>query len=160
MISAFLPIVDQCSEIIILGSMPGVESLRQQQYYAHPRNVFWRIMGELCNFSLELSYESRLKLLLEHRIALWDTASSCQREGSLDSAIHDVKINDFEGFLKQYSTIKTVCFNGQVASKLFIKHSKSMRLPALTFIQLPSTSPAYASMKFSDKLSAWQQIPL
>jgi hypoxanthine-DNA glycosylase len=160
MISAFLPIVDQRSEIIILGSMPGVESLRQQQYYAHPRNVFWRIMGELCNFSPELSYEYRLRLLLEHRIALWDTASSCQRKGSLDSAIHDVKINNFEGFFKQYPMIKTVCFNGQASGKLFIKHSRSMILPPLTFIQLPSTSPAYAAMKFSDKLATWQQLPI
>jgi hypoxanthine-DNA glycosylase len=78
----------------------------------------------------------------------------------LDSAIHDVKINNFEGFFKQYPMIKTVCFNGQASGKLFIKHSRSMILPPLTFIQLPSTSPAYAAMKFSDKLAAWQQLPI
>ncbi|MCF6177024.1 MAG: DNA-deoxyinosine glycosylase [Victivallaceae bacterium] len=159
MISSFLPNVDQHSEVIILGSMPGVESLRQQQYYAHPYNTFWKILGELCGFSAELPYEDRLQQLLEHRIALWDSAFSCQRDGSLDSAIRAVQINNFEEFFQQYPAIKTVCFNGQAAGKLFIKHSKTMNLPPLTFIQLPSTSPAHASMKFSDKLAAWQQIP-
>ena len=159
MIASFSPNVDQYSEMIILGSMPGVESLRQQQYYAHPRNTFWKIMGELYSFSPELPYKTRLQQLLACRIALWDSAFSCQRDGSLDSAIRAVKINNFEEFFQRYPGIKTVCFNGQAAGKLFIKHSKAMNLPPLTFIQLPSTSPAHASMKFRDKLLAWQQIP-
>jgi double-stranded uracil-DNA glycosylase len=160
MIYSFLPSVNKHSEILILGSIPGVESLHQHQYYAHQRNAFWRIMGELCKFSSELPYEKRFELLLEHQIALWDTAFSCQREGSLDSAIRELKINNFEAFFQQYPAIKTVCFNGQAAGKLFIKHSKTMTLPSLTFIQLPSTSPAHASLKFSDKLVAWQQVPV
>ncbi len=159
MISSFSPNVDQRSEVIILGSMPGVESLRQQQYYAHPRNTFWKIMGEIYDFSPELPYKTRLQQLLECRIALWDSAFSCQRDGSLDSAIRDVQINNFAAFFQQYPAIRTVCFNGQAAGKLFIKHSKTMTLPSLTFIQLPSTSPAHASMKFSDKLAAWKQLP-
>lgn len=160
MIYSFSPNVNKHSEIIILGSMPGVESLNQQQYYAHPRNAFWAIMGTLCKFSPALPYAERLEQLLEHRIALWDTAFSCQRAGSLDSAIQELKINDFEEFFQRYPAIKTVCFNGQAAGKLFTKHSKAMTLPKLEFIQLPSTSPAYASMEFSEKLLVWQQIPI
>ncbi len=138
--------------------MPGVESLNQQQYYAHPRNLFWSFMAELFNFQLEQPYETRLIKLLEHGVALWDSAGSCIRPGSLDSNIRDVVPNDFESLFKQYPGIKTVFFNGRAAENLFKKHTKDMRLPELNYISLPSTSPANASISREQKWTQWQQV--
>ena len=146
------------AEILILGSMPGVESLRQQQYYAYPHNSFWRIMGELFDFDYKISYEERINHLLENHIALWDTVQCCVRPGSLDSDIKHAKPNDFEKLFKDCPNIKKVFFNGQTAYKLFIKHKKQMSLPELELIPLSSTSPANASMSYEKKLQAWKKI--
>lgn len=146
------------AEILILGSMPGVESLRQQQYYAYPHNSFWRIMGELFDFDYKISYEERINHLLDNHIALWDTVQCCVRPGSLDSDIKHAKPNDFENLFKDCPNIKKVFFNGQTAYKLFIKHKKQMSLPELEFIPLPSTSPANASMSYEKKLQAWEAV--
>jgi hypoxanthine-DNA glycosylase len=143
---------------LILGSMPGVESLRQQQYYAYKHNSFWRIMGELFNFDYRISYEERINHLLENRIALWDTVQCCVRPGSLDSDIKHAKPNDFETLFKRCPKITRVFFNGQTAHKLFVKHQKQMCLPKLELFTLPSTSPANASWSYEQKLQAWKIV--
>ena len=99
---SFKPSIDNESKILILGSMPGVKSLEEQQYYAHPQNRFWKVMGNICNEPKlpELDYETRLKILLNNNIALWDTIKSCKREGSLDSDIQNEKPNDIRKLLK------------------------------------------------------------
>jgi double-stranded uracil-DNA glycosylase len=157
-IASFSPNIDQRCNRLILGSMPGVESLNQQQYYAHPRNLFWTFMEELLGISAELPYETRLKLLLENGIALWDSAGSCTRPGSLDSNIRDVVPNDFEVLFKQYPAINKVFFNGRAAENLFKRHTRNMSLPELQYIPLPSTSPANASISREKKLERWQQV--
>lgn len=143
---------------LILGSMPGVESLRQQQYYAYKHNCFWRIMGELFSFDYRIEYEERIKHLFKNRIALWDTVQCCIRPGSLDSDIKHARPNDFETLFEKCPDITRVFFNGQTAYKLFIKHQKKMSLPKLELIPLPSTSPANASWPYEQKLQAWKVV--
>lgn len=111
---SFKPSIDNNSKVLILGSMPGAKSLEEQQYYAHPQNRFWKVMGSICNEPKlsELDYETKLQILLNNNIALWDTIKSCKREGSLDSDIQNEKPNDITGLLKKYPNIKTICLTG------------------------------------------------
>lgn len=157
-ITSFTPIAQSDATALILGSMPGLESLRQQQYYAYKHNCFWKIMGELFAFDYRISYEERMNNLLQNNIALWDTVQSCVRPGSMDSDIKHAKPNDFEQFFKNYLNINKIFFNGQSAYKLFIKHQKRMHLPELELIPLPSTSPANATMSYQKKLLSWRKI--
>ena len=141
--------------------MPGVKSLQEQEYYAHPRNAFWQIMKCLLEFDDGLDYTRRLALIQMHGIALWDVAYQCIRPGSLDSEIerNSVIPNEIARLLKATPTITTVCFNGQTAEKLFKRHFPRLLASAgINFITLPSTSPAHASMKFADKLDAWHIV--
>jgi len=149
--------------VLILGSMPGVESLKAQQYYAHPRNAFWPIMGRLFGFDPVLPYPERLERLKENRIALWDVAHQCIRPGSLDSSIrHDTVVpNDFASLFEAHPHIRAVFFNGRKAAELYAK----MVLPdlaepwrSLPRHRLPSTSPAHAAQNFEQKLATWLQI--
>ena len=102
-------------KILILGSMPGEESLRQQQYYAFPRNSFWKIMGELFGFSRDLPYEERLEILKRNGIALWDSLASCRREGSLDTKIMDPVPNDILSLVKKNPSIRRILCNGSAS---------------------------------------------
>lgn len=156
----FAPSVNATCTKLILGLMPGVKSLEQTQYYAHPRNAFWRIMAALFGAPHPFdSYDDKLNLLLSHHIALWDVISACTRDGSLDSDIRNAVPNDFEKFFKQYPNVKNVFFNGQTAYNNFIKAFKSATfINDLTLIPLPSTSPANAHLSFDDKLKAWSVL--
>jgi hypoxanthine-DNA glycosylase len=149
---------DERSCVLILGSMPGEESLRQQQYYAHPRNLFWEFMGALFGARHDLPYGERLPLLRGNGIALWDVAHTCRRKGSLDSNMKDVEANDFGKLLKTAPRIHTVFFNGQKAATLFRNLVLSDIGRELNFITLPSTSPANASISVAEKTMAWEQI--
>lgn len=158
---SFKPIINGSARIIILGSMPGIKSLTEQQYYAHPHNAFWRIMAVLLDFDAHASYEQRLAFLQSGGVALWDVLHSCKREGSLDSMIqpHTQVPNDFNALFQTYPNIRTVFFNGAKAESYFKRHI----LPTLAeyqlhFARLPSTSPAHASLSFEKKLDAWQVI--
>ena len=115
-------------------------------------------MEELCDISAKLPYETRLQMLLQHGIALWDSVGSCTRPGSLDSNIRDAVPNDFENLFKEYPNIKKVFFNGKASKTLFMRHTRKMLLPKLQFIPLPSTSPANASISRTKKLDCWQPI--
>src|SRR5688572_28135315 len=120
-VTSFPPIADKSAQLLILGSMPGVLSLKASQYYAHPRNAFWPIMANLYNFSPDSSYQDRVKSLKESHIAVWDVLHSCIRAGSLDSAIVNGSriTNDFQSFFKYYPNIQLVAFNGIEAEKSF-----------------------------------------
>lgn len=155
-VRSFPPIVDSNSRILILGSMPGQESLRKQQYYAHPRNQFWKIIFTLFEEPIEESYSKRIAFLRDRGIALWDVINVCFREGSLDSSIKEEKVNDFKAFFSQYPNIKYVYFNGVKAYETFRKKI-GFDFPGLTFKKLPSTSPANA-VKFEIKLREWAEI--
>ena len=153
-ITGFPPVVNKSSKVIVLGSMPGVESLRVRQYYAHPRNQFWGIMSRLLKYGNVEKYADKKKMVLKHRIALWDVIDSCKRSGSLDSNLRDVKVNNFRRFLKRYSNIRTVFCNGQAAFHLFKRHCGSIDLPIFC---LPSTSPAHA-VPINRKLRQWRMV--
>lgn len=146
------------ARILILGSMPGAESLRQQQYYAHPRNLFWEFMNELFGAGRELPYEERLSVLRDNGVALWDVAHTCRREGSLDANMTEVEANDFQSLFALAPNIHSIFFNGQKAAKLF----KKLVFPNLdkktALVSLPSTSPANASISKTEKIKAWNQI--
>lgn len=162
MATGFAAIENSNAEILILGSMPSVESLKQQQYYAHPRNAFWPIMANLFQFDLDLPYQQRCIKLTEHHIAVWDVLQSCQRQGSLDSNIEESSIiaNDFSTFLQQHPDIQQICFNGTKAEQVFNRHVLPMlseQQRGIARSKLPSTSPAHAAMTFEQKLGLWWQ---
>lgn len=152
----FPPVARKDASILILGSLPGERSISEQQYYAHPQNAFWKIMAEL--YGVEGEYDVRCKLLCEHGIALWDVLQSSVRPGSMDAAIKldSAQPNDFESFFARHTAIRTIGFNGGKAQQMFARFVGDG--PAgVSFTRLPSTSPAYASMPFSAKLSAWRE---
>ena len=101
--TGFPPVIGCYPKVLVLGSMPSEASLKQVQYYAHPQNAFWYIMGGLFNFSSEVTYPERLEQLKKNRIALWDVLKECEREGSLDSSIvgSSIKTNNFSHLLHQ-----------------------------------------------------------
>ena len=160
-IHSFAPVADGKARILILGSMPGVESLRAGQYYAHPRNTFWRIMGDLIGASADLPYATRTLKLRQSGIALWDVLAACVRPGSLDAAIDERSIiaNDLVAFLAQHGNIRHVFFNGATAERCFQRHlAPGLETGALRMQRLPSTSPAHAAMSYPQKLQAWRGI--
>ncbi len=153
-IYGFDPVWRADARMLILGSMPSVESLRQSFYYAHPRNAFWRMMAEILNESQPLSIDDKKAMLLRHRIALWDTVGSCERAGSLDSAIRDPQPNDFETLFRSCPEIKHIFFNGATAHQLYLKlvaREDGRRI----YHRMPSTSPAY-TLKYEIKKARWQ----
>jgi TDG/mug DNA glycosylase family protein len=140
--------------------MPGVASLEASQYYAFPRNVFWRIMGDLFGAGPRLDYPSRLRVLNDNRIALWDVIETCVRPGSLDSAIRDegMETNDFGSFFQRHPRIGHVCFNGRKAADLFAKRVKPGLQLDCEYHVLPSTSPANAAKNYATKLDEWSLL--
>jgi len=160
-IHSFAPIVSRNASLLILGSMPGKASLAAGQYYAHPRNAFWPIMGALFGAGPELSYARRVRVLQLAGIAVWDVLASCTREGSLDSDIDEDSIvaHDLASFLREHPRITRVFFNGAKAETAFRRHVlRDLAQPAPRFERLPSTSPANASWSAARKLRAWRAI--
>src|SRR5512135_1379486 len=156
-IHSFTPVSDGNATVLILGSMPGRESLKQNQYYAHPANAFWKIMGEIAGAHHALPYKQRLQVLKDSGIALWDVLASCVRESSLDAHIREESANDFAAFFASHPHITRVCFNGAKAEQCFRKFVLNKQpLPPLKFLRLPSTSPAHAGMRYADKLQVWR----
>lgn len=150
------PIIDERARVLILGSFPSAASLAAQQYYAHKQNQFWKILGEILGRPLfETDYAARQKAVLDAGIAIWDVYASCERTGSLDSAIRDGRPNDFAALQKSVfarrHVLPRICFNGQAAGRF------APQLQALGFetLILPSTSPANATWSFERKLAAW-----
>ena len=156
----FAPVARPDAGKLILGSMPGVASLEAARYYAFPGNVFWKIMGDLFAADPQMDYQSRLQILIENRIALWDVIEACHRPGSLDSAIshNDLVTNDFTGFFKQHPHISHVYFNGQKAADLFTKKVAPGLTGQYECFVLPSTSPANAAKSYTAKLEAWSVL--
>jgi hypoxanthine-DNA glycosylase len=160
-IRSFPPIENPSARILILGSMPGKESLRAGQYYAHPRNAFWPIMGELVGAIPALPYEIRIERLKSVGIALWDVLASCTRHSSMDADIEadSIMANDFASFFRAHPHITRVFFNGTMAEQSFHKYVlPTLEHPALHYQRLPSTSPANASMSYEQKLKAWNAM--
>lgn len=161
--TGFPPIADAHARVLILGSLPGQVSLQRQQYYAHPHNVFWKIMDRLFAAGPELPYAERAERLMQNGIALWDVCAAAQRPGSLDTAIVHASVvpNDFAAFIESHPNIDLIGFNGAKAADLY----RRLVLPALPATgrairteTLPSTSPAHAAMTFEDKLARWAAV--
>lgn len=162
MIYSFPPIATPDARILILGSMPGILSLQKQQYYAHPRNGFWRITAEILDFDATAPYEQRVQALQDSNIALWDVLHSCDREGSLDAAITRASMvpNDFVTFFSLHPRIEHVFFNGGTAESVFLKTVRPAiaHFDRISYRRLPSTSPAHAALSHAQKLQAWCAI--
>jgi len=162
-IKGFPPLVGAGAQVLILGSMPSVASLDKHEYYGKPQNAFWKIMGELYGAGPDISYTLRVNKLIKAGVAVWDVLASCVRPGSLDSAIDmsSAELNDLVGLLGEYSGIRHVFFNGRKAEQIFVARVATdvARLrPDMQYTSLPSTSPAMASLNFSDKLECWRAL--
>jgi hypoxanthine-DNA glycosylase len=148
--------------VLVLGSMPGRDSLQMQQYYAHPRNAFWPIMRRL--FTLKGGgYEEQTRELVDHGVAVWDVLKTCFRSGSLDSSIDDktIVVNDFGSFLAGHQGIRNIFFNGAKAEAVYRRHvlpGLDQPHAALPLTRLPSTSPAHAGMSPDQKAAAWKIV--
>ena len=158
---SFLPIANANARVLILGSMPGVRSLQAGQYYAHPQNAFWPIVGACCGFDAALPYAERTRLVVERGIALWDVLQSCARQGSLDADIDatTARANDFAAFLATHHRIEAVLCNGGTSFAKFerlVLPCIAARGAALRVVRLPSTSPAH-TMPRAQKLAAWRE---
>lgn len=153
-IECFEPVAASDARLLILGTMPSVESLRQSFYYSHPRNAFWPIMAGVLGEPLPETIEEKKNMLIRHRIALWDVCRSCVRPGSLDSDIRDVQPNDFETLFARCAGIRKILFNGATAEKLYAQKVGAVPQGCICE-RMPSTSPAY-TMKFERKLAAWR----
>ena len=142
--------------VLLLGTMPGVQSLAMNQYYGHPRNNFWKLLHAIFEEQLSIDYNQKKEMLQRNKIAVWDVLQACERQGSLDSAIIKEVPNDFTGFLQQHPNINLIAFNGQKAAAFFKKHVGLTEDYQL--ITLPSTSPANAGKTFEQKLKEWEVI--
>ena len=154
-IIAFPPVAPPGARVLILGSMPSVESLARGFYYAHPRNAFWRILAEVYGEPLPGDIPEKVALLHRRGIALWDVLASCEREGSLDSAIRRPAPNDFDGLFERCPEICRILLNGGTAARLFMKHG-ARYLEGRSWQRLPSTSPAY-TLPYERKLALWRR---
>jgi TDG/mug DNA glycosylase family protein len=162
-VESFPPISRRDAAKLILGSMPGKASLEANQYYAHPRNNFWRIVGEVLDFPADFSYQRRCKKLTESGFAVWDVMKACFRSSSLDSDILESSVvpNDFEQFLRDHPAIRAIYFNGTKAEQSYRRYVLPQlpeELANIPAIRLPSTSPANASISYSTKSTAWRRI--
>ena len=159
----FPPVARRNARVLVLGSLPGQESLRRRQYYAQPRNAFWPIMGALCGAAPDLPYRTRTRRLAASGIALWDVCATAFRAGSLDASIvaGSVVVNDFGAFLARHIGIRLVCFNGRTAAALWRRHVLPALAPhaaGLATLELPSTSPAHAALPLAAKLERWRAL--
>ena len=162
-LQAFAPVARADAHTLILGSMPGAASLAASEYYAHPRNRFWPIVGELLGFDAQAPYAERIDALTARGYALWDVLGACRRSGSLDTAIESdsMEINDFQNFLAAHPQLTRVFFNGSFAATLFRRRVVPLlgeHAARLQLTRLPSTSPAHAGMTAEAKRAAWAAI--
>ncbi|MFA6273952.1 MAG: DNA-deoxyinosine glycosylase [Candidatus Paceibacterota bacterium] len=155
-IQSFPSLSNPEAEVLLLGTMPGVQSLAKNEYYGHPRNHFWKLLAAIFTEPLPLEYHEKKQMLLRNKIAVWDVLQACERQGSLDSAIMKEVPNDFTAFLNEHPNIKLIAFNGQKAAAFFKKYVNLDK--QYTYITLPSTSPAHAGKSFEQKLDKWNII--
>jgi len=149
------PIVDRGTRLVVLGSFPGVASLRAQQYYGHPRNHFWPILSAIWGVDLAaMPYAQRIAEVKAHGLGIWDVYAACRREGSLDTAIEDAELNDLAGLRRRAPQLQAIAHNGGESAKA-MRHTRLLGVPV---IRLPSTSPANASWSFERKLAAWRAV--
>jgi hypoxanthine-DNA glycosylase len=152
------PLLDVNTRLVVLGSFPGVASLRAQQYYGHPQNQFWKIMATLLSPNagevLAMPYAERTQWLLSQGVGLWDVYAACERVGSLDANIQNAQPNDLQSLLTRCPQLKLIAHNGAES----FKHAKLTQVLGVPVYRLPSTSAAHASLSFEKKLEAWRTV--
>jgi double-stranded uracil-DNA glycosylase len=157
-LQGLLPLLDANTRLVVLGSFPGVASLRAQQYYGHPQNQFWKIMATILSPNsdevLAMSYAERAQWLLNQGVGLWDVYAACEREGSLDANIQNAQPNDLQCLRVRCPRLVAIAHNGGES----FKHAKLTQALGLPVFRLPSTSPANASWTFARKQEAWREV--
>lgn len=154
--SSFDPIIGKSPQVLILGSLPGDKSIELQEYYGHPQNRFWKLMNILLDIDISVPYDLKKDALIRKKIAVWDTAHTAFRPGSMDSSMAKEIPNNIEELLQANPTIKSVCFNGQKAAALFKKFFTEHT--GICYHTLPSTSPANAGCNMKCLEDAWKVI--
>ena len=153
-LTGLAPVIDPRARVLILGSFPSTASLAAQQYYAHPQNQFWRLLGAVIGQPLKaMDYAARIAAVQAAGVAIWDIYASCERAGSLDSAIRDAVANDLAGLQESAPALRRICFNGRTAARRI----REMEALGYEAVVLPSTSPAHAGMRFEEKLARWRE---
>jgi double-stranded uracil-DNA glycosylase len=153
---SFAPVIDGRARVLVLGTLPGEESLRRQEYYAHPRNLFWPILFALFGAAPSADYAAKLGFATAQRVALWDVCAVGEREASADATIRREEPNAIGQLLDAHPLIRAVAFNGTGARRLYDRHFA--RRPSLAYLALPSTSPAHARLDFTAKLGQWTAL--
>ena len=149
----FPPVIDREVERLILGSFPSEASLAARQYYAHPRNQFWRLLSDLLDEPLTmLPYPMRLPRVLAHKLGIWDVFDACDRKGSGDASIRNEKANRFERLRRLAPNLSAVAFNGQTAGR----YASDFAAAGFATTVLPSSSPAHAGRSYEQKLTLWR----
>ena len=148
--------------VLVLGSLPGDESIRRQEYYGNPRNMFWRVMAGVFDDAVPETYPEKKAFLARHHVALWDIFASAEREGSMDANIHDILPNDIHGFLKEHPSIKAIALNGGKSARAFKKAWKETpaAFDGIIVFSFTSTSPLSLSAGWSLEriIEQWKQI--
>lgn len=148
------PVIAANARVLILGSFPSAASLAAGQYYGNPKNQFWRILGAVLAQPLsELNYVERIAAVRAAGIAIWDVFAACEREGSLDAAIRNARVNELAVLRKSAPALRRVCFNGRTAARV----QATVAALGYEIRILPSTSPAHAGMGFEEKLRRWRE---
>ncbi|WP_299670199.1 DNA-deoxyinosine glycosylase [uncultured Polaribacter sp.] len=151
---SFDPILPQNPKVFIIGTMPGKQSLRKQQYYANNRNSFWKIIYELTDEVFSENYAERIDMLTRNHIGLWDICQFGNRKTSLDSDIKNEVPNPINEIIEMYSSVKQIIFNGKKAEKLYFKYFSEIE--GVVYETVLSTSPANARFSFREKLNNWK----
>jgi hypoxanthine-DNA glycosylase len=153
LLQGLAPVLSRSTRLVVLGSFPGEASLRAQQYYGHPRNHFWPLLGAIWGIDLmAMAYRARLAELRRRGLGLWDIYAACRREGSLDQAIEDAQLNDLASLRRRAPGLRLVAHNGGESARA-MRQVAALGLPV---VKLPSSSPANASWSFERKLAAWR----
>jgi TDG/mug DNA glycosylase family protein len=153
----FPPVTRPDTRLLVLGSLPGAVSLARQRYYAHPQNLFWRLIGAAIGRDLvPLSYDARLEALLDARIGLWDTVAAATRKGSLDADIRLHEASDLAALAGTLPDLRAIAFNGGTSARIGRKQLGDAA--GLALVDLPSSSPAYASLSFEKKQAVWLRL--
>ncbi|MEE0830970.1 MAG: DNA-deoxyinosine glycosylase [Longicatena sp.] len=153
MIVGFEPVIAKDTEILILGSMPSVTSLTKKEYYGFAHNRFWKVMSQIYQMPID-TYEEKLNIITSQKLALWDVIHACEREGSLDSAIHNEIVNPIDQLLYQYPSIHTIICNGKKSYQTYMKYFKHLNIKV---VSLPSTSNANAIWKLDQLCAVWKE---
>ena len=151
----FEPVFDTESRILILGSFPSVKSRENNFFYGHPQNRFWKVMANVLNWKVPVTIEEKKEMLLSNHVAVWDVIASCSIQGSSDTSIKDVVVNDFSRIL-EHSKVERIYVNGGKAYELYVKHAE--KVTGIKAINLPSASPANASWSLERLTEAWRAL--